>query len=203
MSDLIESVYAIIDPEAVARPLAMLDAALRAGAAMVQLRAKRLDDRAFLKLATEARRACLEAKTPLIINDRADIAYLVRADGLHLGQDDLCIEDARGVVGDMQIGVSTHGLDQALAAEREGADLIAFGPIFETRSKENPDPVVGLSTLAEACEAVSRPVVAIGGITPENARDVLDAGARYVAAIRALPRFIEHASAQRASSSKY
>ena len=91
----------------------------------------------------------------------------------------------------MQIGVSTHGLDQALQAERAGADLIAFGPVFATSSKENPDPVVGLGLLAEACQRLSRPVVAIGGITPENADETLRAGARYLALISALPRFLQ------------
>jgi thiamine-phosphate pyrophosphorylase len=89
----------------------------------------------------------------------------------------------------MQIGVSTHTLAQAATAEARGADLIAFGPVFETRTKENPDPVVGLRTLEAVCKTVSRPVVAIGGITPENAAEARLAGARYIAAISALPRF--------------
>jgi len=149
---------------------------------------------AFFEIAKRVRAACTHAEVPFVVNDRADIARLVRADGLHLGQDDLSIEDARGVVGDMQIGVSTHTLEQAVRADAEGADLIAFGPVFQTKTKENPDPVVGLRALEQVCQAVSRPVVAIGGITPENASETRRAGARYVAVISALPRFFVDAS---------
>ena len=191
MKHPIEAVYAIIDAEAAAQPLETLRAALRAGCGIVQLRAKRLDDRSFVELGIACKRACAEARVPFVINDRADIACIVGADGLHLGQDDISIDDARRVVGTMQIGLSTHDLRQALVADRAGADLIAFGPVFETRSKDNPDPVVGLESRAEAARAVSRPVVAIGGISPENADETLRAGARYVAVISALPRFIE------------
>lgn len=191
---MIDSLYAIVDAEVADRPLALTFQALNAGCAIVQLRAKRLDDVAFLEIAKRVRSACSHAGVPFIVNDRADIARLVRADGLHLGQDDLSIEEARRVVGDMQIGVSTHTLEQAETAEAEGADLIAFGPVFETQTKDNPDPVVGLRTLEALCQAVSRPVVAIGGITPENAGETLQAGARYIAVISALPRFLAGAS---------
>lgn len=191
---MIDSLYAIVDAEVADRPLALTFQALNAGCAIVQLRAKRLDDVAFLEIAKRVRSACSHAGVPFIVNDRADIARLVRADGLHLGQDDLSIEEARRVVGDMQIGVSTHTLEQAETAEAEGADLIAFGPVFETQTKDNPDPVVGLRTLEALCQAVSRPVVAIGGITPENAGETLQAGARYIAVISALPRFLADAS---------
>lgn len=191
---MIDSLYAIVDAEVADRPLELTFEALNAGCAMVQLRAKRLDDVAFLKIAQRVRSACAHADVPFIVNDRADIARVVRADGLHLGQDDLSIEDARRVVGNMQVGVSTHNLEQAATADAEGADLIAFGPVFETKTKENPDPVVGLQALEKVCQTVSRPVVAIGGITPGNAGKALRAGARYVAVISALPRFLGDAS---------
>lgn len=191
---MIDSLYAIVDAEVADRPLELTFEALNAGCAMVQLRAKRLDDVAFLKIAQRVRSACAHADVPFIVNDRADIARVVRADGLHLGQDDLSIEDARRVVGNMQVGVSTHNLEQAATADAEGADLIAFGPVFETQTKENPDPVVGLQALERVCQTVSRPVVAIGGITPGNAGKALRAGARYVAVISALPRFLGDAS---------
>ena len=192
MSPLIESLYAIVDAEVADRPLVLTFQALNAGCALVQLRAKRLDDVAFLEIAKRVRSACAHAGIPFVVNDRADIARLVRADGLHLGQDDLSIEEARRLVGDMQIGVSTHTLEQAANADRDGADLIAFGPVFATQTKENLDPVVGLQTLERVCQTVSRPVVAIGGITPQNASETLLAGARYVAAISALPRFFDN-----------
>jgi len=194
MNPLIDSLYAIIDAEVAERPLELTFQALNAGCAMVQLRAKRLDDVAFLSIAKRVRSACAHAEVPFVINDRADIAALVRADGLHLGQDDLSIEDARRVVRDMPIGMSTHNLEQAAKADIDGADLIAFGPVFETKTKENPDPVVGLHTLEEVCKTVSRPVVAIGGITPENAAETLRTGARYIAVVSALPRFVAHVS---------
>jgi thiamine-phosphate pyrophosphorylase len=93
----------------------------------------------------------------------------------------------------MQIGVSTHDREQATAAERAGADVIALGPVFATATKKNPDPVVGVETLGHICASVSRPVVAIGGITPKNAQETLEAGARYVAVISALPSFLKDA----------
>lgn len=188
---MIESLYAIVDAEHTERPLELAFKALNAGCAIIQLRAKRIDDVSFLKIATRVRSACAHAGVPFVINDRADIARMVEADGLHLGQDDLSVDDARKVVGSMQIGVSTHSFEQAIAAEAEGADLIAFGPVFQTLTKENPDPIVGLGTLSRVCESVSRPVVAIGGISPENAGETLEAGARYIAVISALPRFLE------------
>lgn len=191
---MIDSLYAIVDAEVADRPLELTFEALNAGCAMIQLRAKRLDDVAFLKIAQRVRSACAHAQVPFVVNDRADIARLVRADGLHLGQDDLSIEDARRVVGNIQVGVSTHNLEQAAKADAEGADLIAFGPVFETQTKENPDPVMGLQALEKVCQTVSRPVVAIGGISPGNAGNALHAGARYVAVISALPRFLGDAS---------
>jgi len=190
---LIESLYAIVDLDAADHPLELTFEALNAGCAFVQLRAKHADDTTFLAIARRMRSACAHADVPFVVNDRADIARLVQADGLHLGQDDLSVTEARRVVGHMNIGRSTHDLDQALRADADGADLIAFGPVFATKSKQDPDPVVGLKNLETVSRAVSRPVVAIGGITPENASEVLRAGARYVAAISALPKFLGNA----------
>ena len=170
---MIDSLYAIVDAEVADRPLAVAFQALNAGCAMVQLRAKKLDDESFLEIAKRIRSACSHAGVPFVVNDRADIARLVHADGLHLGQDDLSIEEARRVVSDMQIGISTHTLEQAVAAQTQGADLIAFGPVFETRTKENPDPVVGLADARETvCRVrVSAPVGRESAeLLPENAR---------------------------------
>jgi thiamine-phosphate pyrophosphorylase len=182
--------YAIIDLELVEDPLELAEAALDKGCAWLQLRAKRSTDRVWVEVATALRECCRSAGTPFVINDRPDIAKIVEADGLHLGQDDLSMADARRVVGEMIIGVSTHSLEQALEAEAGGADLLAFGPVFNTKTKVDPDPTVGLDALREVCAAVRRPVVAIGGITPENAASVLDVGATCVAVISALPRFV-------------
>ncbi|MFL6284963.1 MAG: thiamine phosphate synthase, partial [Pyrinomonadaceae bacterium] len=124
----------------------------------------------------------------LIINDRADIALALGADGVHLGQDDMPPEAARSLLGGgAVVGFSTHGVEQAIAAARLPVDYIAVGPIFKTASKENPDPVVGLEGLRRVREAVGRlPLVAIGGVTRENVPSVLDAGADSVAVISAL-----------------
>jgi thiamine-phosphate pyrophosphorylase len=131
----------------------------------------------------------------LIINDRVDIALALRADGVHLGQEDMPADAARRILGDNAvIGFSTHNLEQVYEALRLPIDYLAFGPIFPTTSKQNPDPVAGLNQLRIVCEvARPLPVVAIGGITTTNAQDVLNAGADAVAVISALlanPRLI-------------
>jgi thiamine-phosphate pyrophosphorylase len=109
------------------------------------------------------------------------------ADGVHVGQDDLPVESARALLGPGKlIGYSTHDLEQVREADSSSADYVAFGPIFATVSKENPDPVVGLGGLREARRATQKPLVAIGGITLENVRAVIEAGADSVAVIRAL-----------------
>ena len=122
-----------------------------------------------------------------IVNDRADVALAVDADGVHVGQDDLPVDSAHAIVGSGRIvGYSTHDLEQVIEAQRSTADYIAFGPIFSTASKANPDATVGLAGLAEARKATRKPLVAIGGITLENAREVIDAGADSIAIIRGL-----------------
>jgi thiamine-phosphate pyrophosphorylase len=122
-----------------------------------------------------------------IVNDRADIALLVNSQGVHVGQEDLGVEGARSIVGPGAIvGVSTHSLQQLDAADKTSANYIAFGPIFVTSSKENPDPVVGLELLREARQHTRKPLVAIGGITLERAAYVFRAGADSVAVARDL-----------------
>jgi len=122
-----------------------------------------------------------------IVNDRADIARLVEADGVHLGQDDLPVELARRVLrAGQKVGCSTHTLDQVRQAETSSADYVAFGPVFATSSKETAGPAVGLEGLAQARRATSKPLVAIGGITVENARSAIAHGADSVAVISGL-----------------
>jgi thiamine-phosphate pyrophosphorylase len=122
-----------------------------------------------------------------IVNDRADIALLVNASGVHVGQQDLSVDEARAIVGpDRWVGVSTHSLEQLDAADRTSADYVAFGPIFLTSSKENPDPVVGLDLLRQARRRTRKPLVAIGGITLERAADTYRAGADSLAVARDL-----------------
>ena len=122
-----------------------------------------------------------------IVNDRADVALLAGAGGVHVGQHDLGVEEARAIVGaDRWVGVSTHTLDQVEVADRTSADYIAFGPVFPTATKENPDPVVGLKLLAEARVRAHKPLVAIGGITLERAAETYRAGADSLAVARDL-----------------
>jgi thiamine-phosphate pyrophosphorylase len=158
------------------------------GARVVQLREKHLSPREFYREAEEALRVARVRGVKLIVNDRADIALALGANGLHLGQDDMPPEAARALLGeDAIIGFSTHNIAQAIEAAHLPVDYVAIGPVFTTSSKTNPDPVVGLEGVARVRGAVGRiPLVAIGGITRENARDVLEAGADSVAVIGAL-----------------
>ncbi len=165
-------------------------AILAAGAPFVQLRVKHLATGAFVDVAREVKALADAAGAQLIINDRADIARLIDAAGVHLGQDDLPPDAARAILGDGKIiGVSTHNLAQAAAAARTGlVDYIGFGPIFATASKERPDPVQGLGGLRRVRRAVTLPIVAIGGITAATLPAVLEAGADAVAMIGEIVR---------------
>lgn len=120
----------------------------------------------------------------LILNDRADLALLSACQGVHVGQDDLLAEDARRIVGPNRwVGVSTHTPEQIVEADQSDCDYIAYGPIFRTHSKQKPDPLVGLDGLRRARSLTRKPLVAIGGITRQNCRSVLDAGADSLAVI--------------------
>ena len=158
------------------------------GATVVQLRDKHAPALQFYEQAKAALAVARERGVQLIINDRVDIALAVGADGVHLGQDDLPPAAARDLLGDdVVIGFSTHNVKQAIEASTWPVDYLAIGPIFQTATKENPDPMVGLEGLRTVREAIGeRPLVAIGGITPANARAVIDAGADSVAIIRGL-----------------
>jgi thiamine-phosphate pyrophosphorylase len=159
-----------------------------AGATLIQLREKHLSPAEFYTEAEKAWRVARARGTRLVINDRVDIALALGADGVHLGQDDLSPAVARRLLGkDAIIGFSTHDVGQAQAAVDMPVDYIAIGPIFSTATKADPDPVVGLDGLRRVREAVGRmPLVAIGGITAENAAEVIAAGADAVAVISAL-----------------
>jgi thiamine-phosphate pyrophosphorylase len=165
------------------------------GAAFIQLREKHLSPREFYH---ETEAALDLARTHaggngdavrLIVNDRADIALALGADGVHLGQDDLDPVAARRLLGEQFIiGYSTHSVAQAIEASRLPLDYIALGPIFDTRTKENSHPTLGLDALSQARSRIdpSIPLVAIGGITHATARATLDAGANSIALISAL-----------------
>lgn len=154
------------------------------GAQLIQLREKNASPREFYEAAVEAIAVARTLGAKIIINDRIDIAIAARADGVHLGQDDLPVEEARRLIGRSGIiGFSTHNLKQALEADSLSVDYIAIGPVFQTSTKENPDPTIGLELVREVKRRVTKPLVAIGGITLERARSVIDAGADSLAII--------------------
>src|SRR5260370_33225540 len=156
-----------------------------AGVKLLQYRAKNAAARELWNESRAIAEAAQRAKCIFVVNDRPDVAYLAGADGVHVGQDDLGVEQARKVVGpDRWVGVSTHSLEQFRKAAASSADYIAVGPIFHTSSKANPDPVVGTELLRRVRALTGKPIVAIGGITLERAADGLAAGAECVAGIR-------------------
>jgi len=177
--------YAILDPEQTrGRPAQrVLAALLEAGVSILQLRVKSLPPVDFLELAKQARAVTRAHGCQLIINDRVDIALACGADGVHLGQDDLPLSAGRKLMGQKIIGISTHDLDQARAAERAGADYIGFGPMFGTRTKTTGYEARGPEILQQIRRAVTLPIVAIGGITEANVQEVWQAGADSVAII--------------------
>jgi thiamine-phosphate pyrophosphorylase len=154
----------------------------------------------IVRVARMARRVCTHAGAHLIVNDRIDVALAVGADGVHLGQTDIPLETACALVGTkLAIGVSTHDLAQVQRAARLAPAYIAYGPIFETATKENPDPVQGVAALRAAVRAAgSVPVVAIGGITPAVATRIYAARAASICAIRAVNSAPDVAAAARA-----
>jgi len=160
--------------------------AISAGVQTIQLRDKHMSKRELYDQAVLVRNLTLKHKVKFIMNDYIDIAMAVKADGVHLGQDDMPIKEARRIVGNkMIIGISTHNLSQAKKAQDNGADYIGFGPMFQTSTKNAGRPK-GLRSLKNICSKITIPVVAIGGITCENISDVLNAGADGCAIISAI-----------------
>ncbi len=180
-------VYPILDTGTLAaREFSVTRAAaawLEGGAGILQLRHKEHWGREAFDEAREIARMCREAGALFIVDDRADIAMLLEA-GVHVGQDDLTPRDARRLMGsEAVIGFSSHNARQVCAAGGEPVDYLAFGPVFATESKRNPDPVTGIEALKECRALVEKPLVAIGGITRETAAGVWAAGADSVAVI--------------------
>ncbi len=179
--------YGIVDLGYVApRDVAGVTRQLIAGGVdIVQLRAKKLGGREIKSLAREMLPITRKAGVPLVINDHLDIAADVGSEGVHIGQDDGAVAAARAVVGaTCFIGKSTHTLDQASAAQAEGADYIGFGPLYATGTKPDYTPI-GLGDIAEAHRRVTVPVFCIGGVNAERLPDVLAAGARRVVVVSA------------------
>ncbi len=158
---------------------------IEGGAKLIQLREKYSPPKEFYEDAKKALEIARAKHVKIIINDRVDIALALEADGIHLGQDDLGCEHARKILGENAIiGFSTHNARQAIQALKFPIDYLAIGPVFATQTKENPDKTVGIEGVKKVREAIGDfPLIAIGGITLENCREVLKAGADSVAVI--------------------
>lgn len=172
--------------------------AVQGGADVVQLREKNATGRSFYEAAVEVREVTRGSGTLFIVNDRLDVAMAVGADGVHLGQNDMPLLAARKVApNDLLIGISVGTVQEAVQAEHDGADYVAFGPVFPTASKSDAGPGLGLKMLKDISLAVTIPLVAIGGIGPANVREVVSNGADGVAVISAVVGQEDIASAAR------
>lgn len=161
-------------------------AAIRGGADVIQLRDKELSAKELIRQGTPVRKLTRQTGTLFIVNDRLDVAVALQADGVHLGQDDLPIDSAKRILGPkVLIGKSSHSMEQALEAEREGVDYIGVGPVFATPTKPSYLPV-GLEWVKEVSERIKIPFVAIGGISAGNIKQVLESGATNVAVVRSV-----------------
>lgn len=184
----LKGLYLVLDIAALEGRDAMdvATAAIRGGVTTIQLRDKERGKAKILALAKKLKDLCSSKGVLFIINDHLDIAMLVRADGLHLGQDDLPLAEARRILPiDMLLGCSTHGVAEAVRARANGADYVALGSIFPTTSKEKYK-LVGVETLRRTRTKISLPIVAIGGIKQTNIKEVMEAGADGVAVISAI-----------------
>lgn len=182
--------YAIVDTTQIERSSIpdVVDEMVSAGVRILQLRVKECPGAEFFELARAVRALTQRSDCVLIINDRIDIALATGADGVHLGQEDLPIADARPLMGRKIIGISTHSVEQACEAETQGADYIGFGPLFGTYTKDTGYAARGAGMLARVCEAVHIPIVAIGGITSANVEEAWRHGADAAAMISYLTR---------------
>ena len=163
-----------------------VEKALKGGTTFVQLREKKLDEESFLQEAIEIKELCKRYNVPFVINDNAEIAVKMDADGVHVGQSDMEAGDVREKLGpDKIIGVSAQTVEQAVLAEKRGADYLGVGAVFPTGSKDDADDV-SLETLKEICEAVDIPVIAIGGISSANVSQLSGIGIRGIAVISAI-----------------
>ncbi|MDE1889511.1 MAG: thiamine phosphate synthase [Planctomycetota bacterium] len=179
--------YVIISSNLAKKPiLETLQDVIQGGADAIQLREKMMSDSEFFALAKEFKKITSGTKTIFMVNDRAEIAKKVDADGLHIGQSDISVRNARRIIGyNKIIGVSTHTIAQARRAQREGADYIGVGPIFYTETKSH-EPPVGLDYLKQVKKEIAIPFVAIGAITLENLNEVLNAGGSRIAVCSAI-----------------
>jgi len=164
-------------------PIEMVAAQIKGGADVIQLREKNMPKGEKLKLGLAIRDLTTQEGIPFIVNDDLDLALILEADGVHLGQDDIPIKYARPLMKDKIIGISTHSLDQAREAIDSGADYIGIGPAFKTETKIKADPVVGVDLMLKVQELSSIPVIAIGGIGEKNVDLLINKGIKRVAII--------------------
>jgi len=165
----------------------VVEAALRGGATAVQLREKNLPTRRLLEEARELRRLTLREGALFIVNDRPDVALAVEADGVHIGDDDMPLQDCRRILGDsFLVGVSADSPEEAKEAQKQGADYLGCGPVYATTTKTDAGVPLGPGGLEEICRSVEVPVVGIGGIDVENAAAVMEAGVFGIAVISAV-----------------
>jgi len=163
-----------------------------AGVRLLQYRNKSASARALFESSKKLTALLSPRGVTFVVNDRADVAVLAGADGVHVGQEDVSVEEGRQVVGaEKLVGVSTHNIEQFQRAAASSADYIAVGPIFATGSKSNPDPVVGVEFIRRIRLLTDKPIVAIGGITLERATEIIEAGANTVAVISDILRASE------------
>ena len=163
-----------------------VEKALKGGVTFLQLREKNLDEEHFMEEARLMKELCRKYKVPFIINDNVEIAQAIDADGVHVGQSDMEAGDVRARLGaDKIIGVSAKTVEQALLAEKHGADYLGVGAVFSTSTKADATEV-SHETLKAICEAVKIPLVAIGGITKENVKELAGCGADGIAVISAI-----------------
>jgi len=161
--------------------------AIKGGADTIQFRQKIGATREMIEVVRQLKKLCKSSGVRLVVNDRVDVAIAAEADGVHLGQDDFPIPQARKLLGESRIiGGSAATLKEAEKCLAEGADYIGFGPVYPTTSKEDADPVTGIKLLEQAVEAIPLPIIAIGGISVENAPEIMRTGAQGIAVISAV-----------------
>jgi thiamine-phosphate pyrophosphorylase len=182
----VEPFLCVITDEAIC-PVSLAEKVLKGGAAMIQLRHKSASGNQLFSWAVAIRERCQRHKALCIINDRVDIAMASNADGVHLGQQDMPASDARKLLGNQRIiGVSTSSVEEVKQAEKDGADYIGFGHIYPTSSKMKSNPPLGVEMLQQVAAISALPIIAIGGVSSENAASLISCGASGVAVISAI-----------------
>lgn len=183
---IIPRLYPIINIDTCLNPLELVSALVRENISLIQLRSKKIERESFLEMAKKVKEIIKNnsAQTKLIINDDIEVCIAIKADGVHLGQEDTPINKARALLGNGNIiGLSTHSVGQVTQSNLTETDYIGFGPIFPTTTKENPNPTVGTEILQNVVKISNKPIVAIGGINSRNAKTVFNSGINSVAII--------------------